>query len=254
MAIIQRAAMGEMPEDILRAIGKNGLNASSETLLMTAAKGGIIKPGLWKGSITANDISQLTPSQLKEMDKLLQAGKILDDAEIQRVGDTTVPNPIKPPEKPPVTKGTGKLPNRIFDEYGNPLPYGFSNVKQYNDFVKVMKADLPAGTQILFQGSSVSGKSYKSGKVFDEGRVSDFDIALVNDDLFLEALEIGRKGGFKMKTDSNRIGPLDKDQLAELGLKKLIDKLSKEAGRPVSFMLCESVEQALKRPSLMVTP
>lgn len=34
----------------------------------------------------------------------------------------------------------------------------------------------------------------------------------------------------------------------------LINKLSKEAGRPVSFMLYESVEQALKRPSLMVNP
>lgn len=151
-------------------------------------------------------------------------------------------------------EGTGKPPNRIYDENGNPLPFGFSSVKQYNDFVKSLKEELPEGTQILFQGSSVTGVSHKKGLPFDQGRKSDFDIALVNDDLFLEALEIGRGGGFKMKTDPNRIGPLDEKQLDRLGLLEIIEKKSKEAGRPVSFMLYESVEQALKRPSLMVTP
>ncbi|MFW5436754.1 late control protein [Paenibacillus apiarius] len=151
-------------------------------------------------------------------------------------------------------EGTGNPPNRIYDEFGNPLPFGFSNVKQYNDFVKSLKEELPEGTQILFQGSSVTGVSHKKGLPFDQGRKSDFDIALVNDDLFLEALEIGRGGGFKMKTDPNRIGPLDEKQLDRLGLLEIIEKKSKEAGRPVSFMLYESVEQALKRPSLMVTP
>ncbi|GIO95291.1 hypothetical protein J14TS5_03770 [Paenibacillus lautus] len=151
-------------------------------------------------------------------------------------------------------EGTGKPPDRIYDEFGNPLPFGFSNVKQYNDLVKSLKEELPEGTQILFQGSSVTGVSHKKGLPFDQGRKSDFDIALVNDDLFLEALEIGRGGGFKMKTDPNRIGPLDEKQLDRLGLLEIIEKKSKEAGRPVSFMLYESVEQALKRPSLMVTP
>ncbi|WP_458121854.1 hypothetical protein [Paenibacillus sp. Z6-24] len=154
----------------------------------------------------------------------------------------------------PSTEGTGKPPNRIYDENGNPLPFGFSSVKQYNDFVKSLKEELPEGTQIIFQGSSVTGVSHKKGLPFDQGRKSDFDIALVNDDLFLEALEIGRGGGFKMKTDPNRIGPLDEKQLDRLGLLEIIEKKSKEAGRPVSFMLYESVEQALKRPSLMVTP
>jgi RHS repeat-associated protein len=150
--------------------------------------------------------------------------------------------------------GTSELPKRIYDENGNPLPFGFSNVKQYNDFVKSLKEELPEGTQILFQGSSVTGVSHKKGLPFDQGRKSDFDIALVNDDLFLEALEVGRGGGFKMKTDPNRIGPLDEKQLDRLGLLEIIEMKSKEAGRPVSFMLYESVEQAFKRPSLMVTP
>ncbi|SMG11593.1 hypothetical protein SAMN06295960_0273 [Paenibacillus aquistagni] len=151
-------------------------------------------------------------------------------------------------------EGMGKPPHRIFDENGNPLPFGFSSDKQYDDFVKSLKEELPEGTQILFQGSSVTGVSHKKGLPFDQDRKSDFDIALVNDDLFLEALEIGRGGGFKMKTDPNRIGPLDEKQLDRLGLLEIIEKKSKEAGRPVSFMLYESVEQALKRPSLTVTP
>ncbi|BFH13032.1 hypothetical protein WJ0W_002613 [Paenibacillus melissococcoides] len=100
----------------------------------------------------------------------------------------------------------------------------------------------------------MTGISHKKGLPFDQGRKSDFDVALVNDDLFLEALEIGRGGRFKMKTDPNRIGPLDEKQLDRLGLLEIIEKKSKEAGLPVSFMLYESVEQALKRPSLMVTP
>ncbi|BFH13031.1 hypothetical protein WJ0W_002612 [Paenibacillus melissococcoides] len=41
------------------------------------------------------------------------------------------------------SEGAGKLPNCIYDEHGNPLPYGFSNVQQYNDFVKSLKEDLP---------------------------------------------------------------------------------------------------------------
>ncbi|MGG3283326.1 hypothetical protein ABEQ74_23505, partial [Paenibacillus solani] len=158
------------------------------------------------------------------------------------------------PETRSGSGGSGKPPNRIYDENGNPLPFGFSSVKQYNDLVNSLKQELPEGTQILFQGSSVTGVSHKKGLPFDQGRVSDFDIALVNDDLFLEALEIGRGGGFKMKTDPNRIGPLDEKQLEILGLLEIVEKKSKEAGRPVSFMLYESVEQALKRPSLMVTP
>lgn len=102
----------------------------------------------------------------------------------------------------------------------------------------------------VFQGSSVTGRSFKTGEAFDEGRISDFDIGLVHDDTFLNALEIGEIGGFKMKSDPNRIGPLDLSQLEMLNLKEIADKLSKLAGRKVNFMLYESLHEALRKPSL----
>lgn len=35
----------------------------------------------------------------------------------------------------------------------------------------------------IFQGSSVTGQSFKAGQAFDAGRVSDFDVALASPEL-----------------------------------------------------------------------
>ncbi|MGA8942680.1 MAG: hypothetical protein WB502_08170 [Thermoactinomyces sp.] len=94
----------------------------------------------------------------------------------------------------------------------------------------------------------MTGKSHKTGKAFDSDRTSDFDIALVNDDLYLYGLE----AKFRFKTEPNRMGPLDNEQLRFLGLLEVREKMSQLAGHPVSFMLFESVEEALRRPSIMV--
>ena len=70
------------------------------------------------------------------------------------------------------------------------IPYGFRSLEDYNKFTAEMKAMLPEGTKIYFQGSSVTGVGHSSGLSFDYNRTSDFDIALVNDDLFfISALE-----------------------------------------------------------------
>jgi len=37
------------------------------------------------------------------------------------------------------------------------IPYGFSSLEDYNKFTAEMKAMLPEGTEIYFQGSSVTG-------------------------------------------------------------------------------------------------
>ena len=137
---------------------------------------------------------------------------------------------------------------RVVDEFGNAIPYGFSSLDEYYKFVESLKSELPEDTVILFQGSSVTGKSHKTGKAFDHGRKSDFDIALVNDDLYLKGLD----ANYRTKTEPNRMGPLSKEELEELGLLEVQNKMSQVAGRPVSFMLFESVEDALRRPSIMV--
>ena len=73
----------------------------------------------------------------------------------------------------------------------------------------------------IFQGSSVAGESYKlkegaTSKVFDAGRVSDYDIAIASEELFKKAknLNISTK-------DGNHTEPLKDTNLVNLGLKTL---------------------------------
>jgi hypothetical protein len=141
---------------------------------------------------------------------------------------------------------------RIFDEAGNAIPYGFSRLDEYRSFVSNLRNGLPSDTRIVFQGSSVTGVSHETGELFDLGRVSDFDIGLVQDDTFIRALDADSSYGFKMKTDPNRIGPLNTDQLNYLGLKNIADQMTVQAGRPVKFMLYDSLSEALRRPSIYV--
>jgi hypothetical protein len=84
---------------------------------------------------------------------------------------------------------------RPMDGQASPIPHGFNNAEEFQEFSSRLKRELPEGTQPLFQGSSVTGRSYKSGEAFDEGRRSDFDIALVGPDLFEQ-----ESGHFRQKT------------------------------------------------------
>jgi hypothetical protein len=133
------------------------------------------------------------------------------------------------------------------DTLGNPIPHGFKNVEGYQQFTAKLRSELPPGTQPLFQGSAVTGASYKTGKAFDVGRQSDFDIALAGQTLFDKA----RALGLKVK-DGTRIGPLSPQDLENLGLLGLRDQLGSLAGRTVNFMLFDSIGAALKRPSVWV--
>ncbi len=67
---------------------------------------------------------------------------------------------------------------------------------------------VPEGTQPLFQGNAVTGSSYSTGKPFDVGRQSDFDIALAGSDLFEKAKALNLKA-----KDGTRIGPLSAKKL-----------------------------------------
>ena len=78
--------------------------------------------------------------------------------------------------------------------------------------------------------------------------MSDFDIALAGPTLFDKAKALG----WRVK-DGTRIGPLgpeDVDRLAALGLQGLRQELSDLAGRPVKFMLYDTVQSAYKRGAL----
>ena len=137
---------------------------------------------------------------------------------------------------------------KIYDETGNRIPYGFNSLDEYNNFTAALKKALPEGTEIYFQGSAVTGVSHRLGLPFDYKRRSDFDIGLVNDNMFIEALE----AGYKMKTQPNRIGPINKEQIKELGLVEVKETAMNLSKRDVNFMLFEDSLQALKRPSIKV--
>jgi hypothetical protein len=129
----------------------------------------------------------------------------------------------------------------------SPIPFGFQNAEQFLEFSAVLRRELPVGTQALFHGSSVTGASYRSGLPFDDGRQSDFEIALAGQELFTKA----RALGLKIK-DRSRIGPLSPQDLESVGLLGLRDELSSLAGRSVNFMLFDEIASALKRPSIWV--
>ncbi len=105
----------------------------------------------------------------------------------------------------------------------------------------------------IFQGSSVTGVSFKTGKPFDVGRVSDFDIAIASPKLLKKARELGielRSGGTRsVPLGANTLGLLEK-----LGLKDMYNAASQAAGRPVAFMLYESPQKAILRAPSMLVP
>jgi RHS repeat-associated protein len=97
--------------------------------------------------------------------------------------------------------------------------------------------------QAAFRGSSVTGVSFKTGAPFDVGRVSDFDLALASSTLLQRAKElgIGLRGG------GTRTEPLDEEHLKMLGLLDLSRELGEMTGRPVTFMIYESIESIAQR-------
>nr|WP_174505712.1 hypothetical protein [Acinetobacter sp. Marseille-Q1620] len=69
----------------------------------------------------------------------------------------------------------------------------------------------------------------------------------MNDDLYINALELGRANGFKVKTLPDRIGPLNDKQAEYIGIKDLRKQLEYQVGRPVEFMLYDNVQGVLLR-------
>lgn len=137
----------------------------------------------------------------------------------------------------------GELPKRLDElEPGFAVPYGFKDHAEYKAFVARLRAGLPEGVEPVFQGSSVTGRKYKTtdtgreGDAFDFGRKSDFDIGLVHKGLFDRAAATGL---LRTKQDPPRIGPikLDSELAGQLGLNPVLQALNQMSGRKVEFNL-----------------
>jgi hypothetical protein len=115
------------------------------------------------------------------------------------------------------------------------IPAGFAGQGDYNNFVGTLNSRLSdAGfgdTQAAFQGSSVTGRSFVSGRPF--GAHSDYDIALGGQDIFGRAQELG----IPLRSSGTRTGPLNASQLDALGLSGMRTQLKSMAGRPVNFVI-----------------
>jgi RHS repeat-associated protein len=121
---------------------------------------------------------------------------------------------------------------------------GFADAAAFNKFSSTLSSGLgniDAGGSAFLTGSAVTGKSFTTGAAFDVGRVSDFDVAVVSPKLLGEAKDLG----LGLRSGGARTGPLDANALKSLGLSNLSQTLSKQAGRPVNFMVY-GTEDALK--------
>ncbi|NIH79089.1 hypothetical protein [Amycolatopsis viridis] len=133
-------------------------------------------------------------------------------------------------------------------------PHGFDGRDQFEAFAALLREGLGdagfEGTFAAFQGSAVTGKSYRTGEPFDVGRTSDFDIALAGPEIFAAA----QAAGIGLRGKGTRTGPLRAHDLAALGLTDLRADLSDLAGRDVNFMIYRSSEVALGRAPSIIVP
>ncbi|OWP79762.1 hypothetical protein BWK62_00575 [Flavobacterium oreochromis] len=137
--------------------------------------------------------------------------------------------------------------NSEVDPLGLEIPFGFKSYGQLKQFTAEIQSGIAktgngSRSPILLQGSSVSGRSFKTGELFDIGRTSDFDVAIVNPELLKKAEQLGLS-----KPGSGRSFPLDLDnpeRAKALRLDKLQEKLSTRMGRDVNFRIFDSVDSA----------
>jgi uncharacterized protein YukE len=132
------------------------------------------------------------------------------------------------------------------------LPLGFASRQDWRTFAVTMYGGLDqAGrtkTKALFHGSSVTGKSFETGVPFDEGRLSDYDVALVDAALLAKA----RSLHIPLRWSGSRTAELWPRSVRRLGLGELRRELSALAGRPVNFMIFEDMETARVRACIEV--
>ena len=134
------------------------------------------------------------------------------------------------------------------------VPRGFGSASDFGAFGDDLYSGLRGAgyddVTAIFQGSSVTGQSFRTGAAFDVGRVSDFDIALASPQLLDRASALG----IGLRSGGTRTGPLTASQLQRLGLGDLATDLGTSAGRPVHFMIFDSAAGATARSPSIVVP
>jgi hypothetical protein len=132
------------------------------------------------------------------------------------------------------------------------VPYGFRDFGQFREFatrfrdrMRQLYPDLDMG----FQGSSVTGRSAETGAPFNEGPLSDYDIAISGDSVNQAA----RESGVQFRGDGVSTGPLSERDLDRLGLDGIIEDASAEVERDIHVMIFRTIEEAAgRKPTIKV--
>lgn len=125
---------------------------------------------------------------------------------------------------------------------GDIVPHGFQDWTQYQVFLNELYDGLPGDNiDVVFAGSSVTGSSFSSKRVF--GDHSDYDISLASETL----LERARQVGVQLRSRKTRTAPLSWTALKNLNLDRVIKKLEAIAQREVHFMIYQTKEQVIDR-------
>jgi hypothetical protein len=176
-------------------------------------------------------------------------------------------------------EGKGKI---AFDVVSNLLP--FTKLEEFEKFAKIGTfQEIPLGAGdilelknfgsksvegmnkmgikeaeagLYIKGSSVTGVNFRTGKPFDVGRVSDWDISIVSPTL-LKRIE---KAGVKLRSGGRRTPSLDltkkwpRKYIKKAGLAPLAKELSEMMGRNVTFMVYDSLETLASRGEYLSIP
>ncbi|MES9852671.1 MAG: hypothetical protein ABW170_12685 [Candidatus Thiodiazotropha sp. L084R] len=156
-----------------------------------------------------------------------------------------------------LNKGLNGRPQPIIGSSGQRIPFGFTNEAEFLKFSKMLRQGLPGGVEPVFKGSSVTGvkamssKGIPAGTPFDVARKSDFDVALISEDLATRASLLD---GVKIKTQPTRIGPIgvNSDLAKHLQLNDLLMQLENLAGRKVDFTLFDSHKGGFRGETILV--
>ena len=120
------------------------------------------------------------------------------------------------------------------------VPLGFNSRQEFQSFGREARNGLmfagQADAELYLRGSSVTGYSYRTGRAFDVGRDSDYDVAIVSSRMMQQA----RTSGYQLRSGGNRTTELTPRQLQDLNLTSLVRTLSVRTGRKVTIMIYES--------------
>ncbi len=135
-----------------------------------------------------------------------------------------------------------------------PVPMGFTGPAEFARFGSrlhdgLARAGYP-GTDAAMQGSSATGRSFRTGEGFDQGRTSDYDVALGGSELF----DAARSAGIGLRSGGTRTGPLGAVDVEGLGLTGVREELMEMMGRKVEFMIYRDIADAFARSPSMGVP